>query len=112
MLTYHTEKDLEFIKAAINSYELRNLIKHTETIKDDSIVNLASGIVSDKGYVKSISINLKLYDLTLVKEINCKQYRKSEIVIFKSVKEVVMFINRVCKEQLLSNIELGAVIYA
>ncbi|MDW3953407.1 hypothetical protein QI339_12350 [Staphylococcus saprophyticus] len=112
MLTYHTKQDLESIKAAINSYELRNLIKHTEEIKDDSVVNLASGIISEQGFVKSISINLKLYDLTLVKEIVCKQYRKSEIVIFENVKELVMFINQACKEQLLSNIDLGAVRYA
>lgn len=103
MLTYHTEKGLIEIRNAIKSYEIRNTKKPTESIKDDTVVNLASGIVFVNGTVQSISVNLKLYDLTVVKEIVCKRYSKSEITIFESVNQVLMFLYKACKEQLLND---------
>lgn len=112
MLIYHNEKDLEDILNAINTYELRNTIKPTINIEDDSVVNLGSGILVIDDMVQSISVNLKLYDLTIVKETTCKKYRKSEIIIFEKVTELIMFLCKTYKEQLLSETDFRIDQYA
>lgn len=112
MLTYHTNKGLNDIRDAINAYEVRNTKKITMNIDDDSIVNLASGIVVVDGVVQSVSVNLKLYDLTIVKEIVCKKYCKSEIVIFEQINELIMFLYKARKEQLVSDADLRIGKYA
>lgn len=112
MLIYHTEKGLVEIRNAINAYEIRNTKKPTENIKDDTVVNLASGIVVVNGTVQSISVDLKLYDLTVVKDIVCKRYSKSEIIIFENVNQLTMFLYKACKEQLLSDKGLRVDYYA
>lgn len=112
MLIYHNEKDLEDILNAINTYEIRNTKKPTNNIREDSVVNLASGVLVIDNMVQSISVDLKLYDLTIVKETTCKKYRKSEIIIFEKVNELIMFLCKSYKEQLLSDTDFRIGQYA
>lgn len=106
MIAYHTKKDLKDIQNAINAYEVRSNKMITKNLKDDSVINLASGIVVIDDVVQSISVNLKLYDLTIVKEVACEQYHKCEIIIFEKVSQLIMFLCKSCKSQLLGSVDL------
>lgn len=112
MLTYHTKKGLEEICNAINAYEIRSTKKTTKNIKDDTVVNLASGIVVNEGIVKSITVKLNLYSLTIERVTRCKQFNTAEIIIFEREKQLILFLCKTCKEQLLCDTDFGVDYYA
>ncbi|MDW4023700.1 hypothetical protein QI305_12290 [Staphylococcus saprophyticus] len=112
MLTYHTEESLQDIRNAIAAYENRNARKPTKNIEEETVVNLASGIVVVNGKVESVTVDLNLYDLTLSKNIVCKQFKKSEIIIFEKIIHLVIFLCMASKEQLLIGDGLRVDVYA
>lgn len=112
MLTYHTEESLQDIRNAIAAYENRNARKSTKNIEEETVVNLASGIVVVNGKVESVTVDLNLYDLTLSKNIVCKQFKKSEIIIFEKIIHLVIFLCMASKEQLLIDDGLRVDVYA
>lgn len=108
LLTYHTHKELEEIDTAINAYEIRNTVwNNNDDVNSDSTITLATGIINEEEIWKSISVYLRLFDLSLVREISCKYYKKAEIKIFKDVKELVMFLHKTSKDQILKSRYLG-----
>ncbi|HDA2324774.1 TPA: hypothetical protein ACF9CH_002837 [Staphylococcus aureus] len=111
-MNYYKEEKQESILKAINVYEFRNSKKKTNSISRNSVINLASGIVVIDGTAQSISVNLKLSDLKIVKESTCKKCCKSEIIRFENERDLIIFLLEVHKEHLLYGNDIRGCHYA
>lgn len=108
-MNYYKEINQGNILKAINVYEFRNAKKQTNSISKNSVINLASGIVVIDGIAQSISVDLKLNDLKIVKESTCKKCCKSEVIRFENETNLIMFLLEMDKDYILNgnNIRVG-----
>ncbi|MDU9281705.1 MULTISPECIES: hypothetical protein [Staphylococcus] len=112
MINSYTKKELYALKEAINFFEWRNAKPKTCSIKKYPVIQLCTGVLAKNGQVESATVSLKVEDLTVIKEAKCERYTRIEIVKFNDVAEVVDYLNKVKRNDLLGEDQLRVDAYA